>query len=389
MLADARRQDRALGSGIAQLLEAELRLQRGARLALLVGQRELLTPAGQLALPRRRVGRRRPRLAQVADRRDQLGDDGAAVADDRHVGPAHLALLGGVDVDVDDLGLLGEAVEPAGDAVVEAGAEGDQQVAALHRRHRRGVAVHPGHAEGQRVVVGERATGHQRGDDVDVGQLGELAQLGSGTRLEDAAADVEHRAGRLEDQPGSLADHPRVTLDRRPIARQRGGDVGVGRPVPLHLRLQHVLGHVDEHRAGPAGGGDVERLADRQRQLLGRHHQLVVLGRRAGDADGVALLEGVAADRLRRHLPGDRDHRDRVHVGVHQRRDEVRRRRTRRHQRHAGTAGDVGIALGHVPGALLVAHEDVADRRLQQRVVGRQDAPAGEPEDDLDRLHLQ
>ena len=151
---------------------------------------------------------RRARLAQLADRRDQLGDHGAAVADDRHVGPAHLALLGRVDVDVDDLGLGGEAVEPAGDAVVEAGAEGDQQVAALHRRDGGGVAVHPGHAEGQRVVVGERPAGHQRGHDVDVGQLGELAQLVGGARLEDAAADVEHRAGRLEDQPGRLADHP-------------------------------------------------------------------------------------------------------------------------------------------------------------------------------------
>ena len=112
-----------------------------------------------------------------------------------------------------------------------------------------------------------------------------------------------------------------------------------------------------------------------------RHHQLVVLGDRAGDADGVALLEGVAADRRGRHLAGDRHHRDRVHVGVHQRRHEVGRRRTRRHHRHAGAAGDVGVALGHVPGALLVAHEDVADRRLEQRVVGGQDAAAGQAED--------
>ena len=57
--------------------------------------------------------------------------------------------------------------------------------------------------------------------------------------------------------------------------------------------------------------------------------------------------------------------------------------------RHAGTAGDVGVALGHVAGALLVAHEDVADRRLEQRVVGRQDAAAGQAEHDLHRLLLE
>ena len=63
-----------------------------------------------------------------------------------------------------------------------------------------GVAVHAGHAEAQRVVVGERAAGHQRGDDVDVGQLGQLAQRLGGARLEDAAADVEDRALGGEDQ---------------------------------------------------------------------------------------------------------------------------------------------------------------------------------------------
>ena len=44
------------------------------------------------------------------------------------VGAADLAELGGVDVDVDDLGVGGEAGDLAGDAVVEAAAEGDEQV---------------------------------------------------------------------------------------------------------------------------------------------------------------------------------------------------------------------------------------------------------------------
>ena len=59
---------------------------------------------------------------------DELLDDEPAVADDRHVGAADLAQLGRVDVDVDDLGVGGEAVDLAGDPVVEAGAEGDEQV---------------------------------------------------------------------------------------------------------------------------------------------------------------------------------------------------------------------------------------------------------------------
>ena len=42
-----------------------------------------------------------------------------------------------------------------------------------------------------------------------------------------------------------------------------------------------------------------------------------------------------------------------------------------------------------VAGALLVAHEDVADRAVEQRVVHGQDATPREPEDGVDALHLE
>ena len=54
-----------------------------------------------------------------------------------------------------------------------------------------------------------------------------------------------------------------------------------------------------------------------------------------------------------------------------------------------GPAGDVGVALGHVAGALLVAHEDVADRAVEIGSYTGQDGPAGQAEDDLDALHLE
>ena len=117
--------------------------------------------------------------------------------------------------------------------------------------------------------------------------------------------------------------------------------------------------------------------------------QEVVLGDRQGDAGGVALLERVGADGGRGHLAGDDDHRDRVHVGVAQRRDDVGGGRAAGHHGDAGLAGGVGVALGHVAGALLVAHEDVADRRVDDRVVHREDGPAGQAEDDLDPFHLE
>ncbi len=376
VLADAADQDRALGGVVAQLLEAVLRLQRLAGLAGLVGEGELLAPAADAALPRADVGLRGTALQQVADRSDELFDHQPAVTDDRHVGAAHLALLGGVDVDVDDLGVRSERRDLAGDAVVETGTERDQQVAALQRRDGRRVAVHAGHAEAQRVIIGKRAAGHQRGDDVNVGHLGELAQRLGGAGLEDAATDVEDRPLAGEDQLGRLLDHPRVTLDVGPVPGQAVDHLGIGRPVPVHRVLQHVFRHVDQGRAGPAGGGDAECLTHGHGQVLRRHDQLVVLGDATGDADGVAFLKCVGTDRRGGHLAGDAHHRDRIHVGVAQRRDHVGCRRTAGDHGDSRPTGDVGVPLGHVAGTLLVAHQDVADRGIEQRIVRRQDAAA-------------
>ena len=126
-----------------------------------------------------------------------------AVAHDRDVGVAVLADLGRVDVGVDHQRAGREGLEVAGDPVVEPGAEADDQVALLQPGHRGDGAVHAGHAEVLRVAVGERAAGHQRGDDRDPGQLGQPRQLGAGAGADHAAADVEDRAPGLEDQPGA------------------------------------------------------------------------------------------------------------------------------------------------------------------------------------------
>ena len=279
--------------------------------------------------------------------RQKLIDDQPAVAGDPHVGRADLAQLGRVDVDVDDLGLRGEGADLAGDPVVEPGAQADEQVAALHGGHRGVVAVHAGHAQALGVRVGEGAPCHQGGDHRDPGALRQRTQRVGCPRLEDSTPDVEHRATGVADQLRRPTHERRIALGHRVVAGKieivdRGG------PVPLHGGVGDVLGKVDEHRAGSAGGGHVEG---------GRHHagdvidvldQPVVLGDAHGDAGDVALLKGVGADRSRGHLARDHDQRRRVHVGVGQRGDDVGGPRPAGHHGHAGLPGHHGVALGHV-----------------------------------------
>jgi hypothetical protein len=154
-------------------------------------------------------------------------------------------------------------------------------------------------------------------------------------------------------------------------------------------RLLHgdVLRNVDQHRARTAGTRDVERLLHRRRQVLDVLDQEVVLDHGAGDADGVAFLERVLADRMAGHLAADHHHRDRVHVGGRQAGDRVG---------DTGAGGDKGdadrvraarIGIGRVDGSLLVAHQDVLEFvLLVDGVVDVENRAARIAEDVLDAL---
>ena len=149
-------------------------------------------------------------------------------------------------------------------------------------------------------------------------------------------------------------------------------------------RELHVLGHIDHHGAGTAGAGDIERLVQHLCEIVDIAHQPVVLGAGPGDADGVALLEGVVADQMRRHLAGDAHQRNRIHQRVGQRRHHVGGAGSRGHQHHAGLAGRARIALGGVAGALLVPHQDVLDLALLENlVIDRKHGAAGIAEEVL------
>ena len=89
-------------------------------------------------------------------------------------------------------------------------------------------------------------------------------------------------------------------------------------------------------------------------------------------------------------LAGDRDHRDRIHVRVGQRRDQIGGAGTRRRHAHADLAGGVRVSTGGMPRALLVADQHVTQLlRVEKRVVDRQHGTAGDAEDDVDVELLQ
>ena len=129
------------------------------------------------------------------------------------------------------------------------------------------------------------------------------------------------------------------------------------------------FGRSIKHRAWPAAAGDVERLVDGARQIGGALHKIVVLGARPGDAGGVALLKGVVADQVGRHLAAEDHQRHAVHQRIGDAGDGVGGAGPGGHDHYSHLAGRSRVAFGSVHGAAFLADQDVANAVLLKKFV--------------------
>ena len=182
------------------------------------------------------------------------------VADEGDVDADVLVDLGGVDLDVDLLRVGRVAGEVAGDAVVEAHPEGEQEVGLLDGVVDPGLAVHAHHAERERVMRRGRRRGRaawwRRGS---AGVRRRRGPRASAPECDDAVAgEDDGLLGGLDELDG--------LLDGGGFGAQHGvravGRGGGGVEVEERGGLLGVLGDVDEDGAGAAGLRDLEGLAD-------------------------------------------------------------------------------------------------------------------------------
>ncbi|MNN13169.1 hypothetical protein D3C81_1261930 [compost metagenome] len=128
----------------------------------------------------------------------------------------------------------------------------------------------------------------------------------------------------------------------------------------------------------------MEGLLQHLRDFRGMLDDEAVLHDRPGNADHVGFLEGIGAHHGARHLAGQHHHGDRIHVGRGNAGNRIGRPRAGGHQHHASLAGRAGIAIGHVGGRLLVAHQDMLDGLfLEKGIVDMQNGTTRVPVDVL------
>ncbi|CAB4989189.1 unannotated protein [freshwater metagenome] len=213
------------------------------------------------------------------------------------------------------------------------------------------------------MVIGNRTASHKCGDNGNIKKFGQSEERFRRARFENAAAGVENWALRCVDQPSGIFDERRVAIEPWVVTRKIDR---IG-PIPIERRIRiggidEIFRNVDKHRPGSASGCDVERLANDAGDVRCIRHELVVLRDRTRNADRVDFLERIGTNAGRTDLPGDDNHRDRVHIRVGKRRDDVGRCGTTRDHCDARTTCCMRIALGHVSCALFMTNKDVTDR---------------------------
>ena len=239
--------------------------------------------------------------------------------------------------------------------------DADEQVGVLDGAVDVDLAVHARHAEVQRVILGKGADAEQRGDDRDAGVLGEERRSSLALpRMMPWPARISGRSA-SRDEPGCLEQRSagRRSGTGRPRARRRR------RPRRLRDALVlHVLRDVDEHRARtapPAPRRMPSRIVSARVLMSSTSTLHFVIG-------SVTPMMSVSWNASRPiigagHLAGDGDDRRIVHVRRGEAGDEVGGARVPRWRCTRRPARGAGIAVGGVRGRLLMAHQDVAQRR--------------------------
>ena len=290
--------------------------------------------------------------------------------------------LGGVEVDLDELGAAAELVGLEGHAVGEAGAHGEHDVAVVQGEVGGAAAVHAHHAEVERVVAVDDAGAHEAVGRRHAGLLHEGGKLFACAGSGHAAAEVHGRAFGVVDDLGGLGDG--VHVEAGDIGVALGG--GVGRE--LAEGGGDVLGDIHEHGALAAGLGDAEGFAQGVGEVLHVVDHEIVLGDGHGDARDVDFLEGVLAHEGGGHVAGDGHHGHGVHVGGGDAGDEVGGAGAAGGQYYAGAAGSTRVAVGRMGSTLFMSSDDMFDAVLipVELIVQIQHSAAGVAEERIDAL---
>ena len=263
-----------------------------------------------------------------------------------------------VHIDLEDLCLVGEMFGISYVPVGESGPQHNNQVALVHAQIGGFGSVHAQHAGVQLVGAREGSLAHQAVADRGLNLFRQFPHLrGSSGSGGPASHKQEGLFGR-----GDHCRRPVQILLADQICHRRNF-LRLLRCVFTYIR-GYILGYIHQHRARPAGSGDLKCLADGFCQNIHILDNDAVFGHRHGDAGDIHLLETVLAQKGGPHVGRNSHYRNGIHIGGGNAGDQIGGAGAAGGKAHAHFSRSSGITVRRMGRALLVGGEDVPDLRV-------------------------
>ena len=270
-----------------------------------------------------------------------------------------------INLEMHDFSIGSKGAELAGDTVVEACAQGNQQIAFLHRHIGCVGAVHTHHAEEALVGGGNAAQAHERANYRNGAHLNNLAEKLALSGQGHAAANKEQRTLGIFNGLHYSHNLFLITGEFAAIAPQIDGF----RIFIFKLRREYILSNIDYHRTGTTCSSDKKGLFNNPRQLLRLFYQIIMLGNRSGNTHNIGLLEGILTDIGIAHLTGKAHHRNGVHVRRSDTGNQICCARAGGSKAHAHLAGGSSVAISGVYCTLLMASQNMGKFSLVNCII--------------------
>src|SRR5260370_8656235 len=214
------------------------------------------------------------------------------IADESGVNSDVFVDFGAVDLNVNLASALGIRAQVAGDAVVEAHADADEEVSFLNGVVHPGFAMHAHHAEVHLVFGSEPADSEKRHGDGIIASADELLERAHRAGNHDAVAGENDRSFRGVQHRNSAIEFSLVVIAALALGWKFWPS---SLPVEFSGSLLRIFGDVDKDRAGTSAIGYQEGFAEGACNIFraSDHHIMFCDGH--GDAGDIDLLKRIGA----------------------------------------------------------------------------------------------
>jgi hypothetical protein len=163
-------------------------------------------------------------------------------------------------------------------------------------------------------------------------------------------------AGPWSDILGPIVPQPKPSIE---LAADTGSSPSDGITKNALINVAGVVPNaIWQYRVGTGawttGTGNVKGLFNNARELIDVPNEITVLHHRKSHSKNVCLLKCSASDHFLWNLTSDGDKRDRVHEGISDAGDEIRRARSGGGHTNADATSNTGVALSRKHATLLV-----------------------------------